>query len=91
MSISAQKNHPEPRSVRSVSIDEAAGILGVSRRTVYNRIRDGRLQTRRTFGGSQRPWHRIQRANAGRTACCTKSMTLRGGKFPNLPIPSEQC
>jgi len=54
MSISAQKNHPEPRSVRSVSIDEAAGILGVSRRTVYNRIRDGRLQTRRTFGGSQR-------------------------------------
>ena len=54
MSISAQKNTPEPRSVRSVSIDEAAGILGVSRRTVYNRIRDGRLQTRRRFGGSQR-------------------------------------
>ena len=54
MSVSAQKNTPEPRSVRSVSIDEAAGILGVSRRTVYNRIRDGRLQTRRTFGGSQR-------------------------------------
>ena len=53
MSIAAQKN-TEPRSVRSVSLDEAAGILGVSRRTVYNRIRDGRLQTRRTFGGSQR-------------------------------------
>ncbi len=54
MSISAQKNTPEPRSVRSVSIDEAAGILGVSRRTVYNRIRDGRLRTLRTLGGSQR-------------------------------------
>ena len=28
--------------------------LGVSRRTIYNRIRDGRLQTIRTLGGSQR-------------------------------------
>jgi hypothetical protein len=26
----------------------------VSRRTIYNRIRDGRLQTVRTIGGSQR-------------------------------------
>jgi excisionase family DNA binding protein len=54
MSISAQKNPLEPRAIRSVSIDEAAGILGVSRRTVYNRIRDGRLRTLRTLGGSQR-------------------------------------
>ena len=54
MSISAEKDQPEPRAVRSVSIDEAAGILGVSRRTVYNRIRDGRLQTVRTLLGSQR-------------------------------------
>jgi excisionase family DNA binding protein len=29
-------------------------MLGVSRRTIYNRIRDGRLQTIRTPGGSQR-------------------------------------
>jgi excisionase family DNA binding protein len=29
-------------------------MLGVSRRTIYNRIRDGRLQTIRTLGGSQR-------------------------------------
>ncbi|MGH9140685.1 MAG: hypothetical protein ACRD2I_06035 [Vicinamibacterales bacterium] len=28
--------------------------MGVSRRTIYNRIRDGRLQTIRTLGGSQR-------------------------------------
>ena len=44
----------EPRIGRSVSIDHAAELLGVSRRTVYNRIRDGRLQTVRTLGGSQR-------------------------------------
>jgi excisionase family DNA binding protein len=45
---------PEPRIGRSVSLDHAAQILGVSRRTIYNRIREGRLQTIRTLGGSQR-------------------------------------
>ena len=44
----------EPQVGRSVSIEHAAQILGVSRRTVYNRIRDGKLQTVRTLGGSQR-------------------------------------
>jgi excisionase family DNA binding protein len=44
----------EPRIGRSVSLDHAAQLLGVSRRTIYNRIRDGRLQTIRTRGGSQR-------------------------------------
>ena len=44
----------EPRIGRSVSLDHAAGLLGVSRRTIYNRLRDGRLQTIRTLGGSQR-------------------------------------
>jgi excisionase family DNA binding protein len=39
---------------RSVAIDQAAQLLGVSRRTIYNRIRDGQLQTIRTLGGSQR-------------------------------------
>ena len=39
---------------RSVTIDEAATRLQVSRRTIYNRIRDGKLQTIRTIGGSQR-------------------------------------
>ena len=46
--------NPELRLGRSVSIDQAASLLGVSRRTIYNRIRDGRLQTIRTLGGSQR-------------------------------------
>jgi excisionase family DNA binding protein len=39
---------------RSVSIDQAAQLLRVSRRTIYYRIRDGRLQTICTIGGSQR-------------------------------------
>lgn len=39
---------------RSLTIDQTARRLGVSRRTVYNRIRDGRLRTIRTAGGSQR-------------------------------------
>jgi excisionase family DNA binding protein len=47
-------HHSEPRIGRSVSLDHAAELLGVSRRTIYNRIRDGRLQTIRTLGGSQR-------------------------------------
>lgn len=44
----------ETRLGRSVSIDQAAHLLNVSRRTIYNRIRDGRLLTIRTIGGSQR-------------------------------------
>ena len=44
----------EPRLGRSVSLDHAAELLGVSRRTIYNRIREGRLRTVRTLGGSQR-------------------------------------
>jgi excisionase family DNA binding protein len=39
---------------RSVTIDQAAVLLHVSRRTIYNRIREGKLQTIRTIGGSQR-------------------------------------
>ena len=54
MSHSTPENGFEPRIGRSVSLDHAAELLGVSRRTIYNRIRDGRLQTIRTLGGSQR-------------------------------------
>jgi excisionase family DNA binding protein len=51
--------HPEqpsyyPQLGRSVSIAQAIQILGVSRRTVYYWIGQGRLQTVRTRGGSQR-------------------------------------
>ena len=58
VSIQSQGDHNElinePRLGRSVSIDQAAHLLNVSRRTIYNRIREGRLQTIRTIGGSQR-------------------------------------
>jgi excisionase family DNA binding protein len=45
---------PVPQLGRSVTIQRAAEILGVSRRTVYYRISEGVLQTIRTRGGSQR-------------------------------------
>jgi excisionase family DNA binding protein len=44
----------EPHIGRSVSLDQACLVLRVSRRTVYNWIREGRLRTIRTLGGSQR-------------------------------------
>ncbi len=39
---------------RNLSLDQAAAEFHVSRRTIYYRIREGRLQTIRTMGGSQR-------------------------------------
>ena len=44
----------QPQLGRSISIEQAVQLLSVSRRTVYYRIRDGRLRTIRTLGGSQR-------------------------------------
>jgi len=56
--MAAMVQAPSPahdlRLGRSVSIEQAASLLRVSRRTIYNRIRDGRLQTVRTLGTSQR-------------------------------------
>jgi len=43
-----------PGAARSVSLVQAGQILGVSRRTLYYWIRDGRLHTLRTPMGSQR-------------------------------------
>ena len=40
--------------VQTVFVDHAAELLGVSRRTVYYWIRDGKLRTVRTPNGSQR-------------------------------------
>jgi excisionase family DNA binding protein len=42
------------RMPRSLLVAHAAALLGVSRRTIYYRIRDGKLRTVRTPGGSQR-------------------------------------
>jgi excisionase family DNA binding protein len=44
----------QPEVGRSVSIEHATQILRISRRTIYYYIRDGRLRTIRTLGGSQR-------------------------------------
>ena len=52
--LSYTQSEFQPQLGRSVSIEQAASLLGVSRRTVYYRIRDGRLRTIRTLGGSQR-------------------------------------
>ena len=54
MTLTAQKAHAELPFGRTLSLDQAAAFLGVSRRTIYNRIRTGRLETVRTLGGSQR-------------------------------------
>ena len=55
-----QLNDPKRPSIalpetlgRSVSLEQAARLLRVSRRTIYNHIRDGHLITIRTYG-SQR-------------------------------------
>ena len=53
-SLTFSQHEFQPQLGRSVSIEQAAQLLGVSRRTVYYRIRDGRLRTIRTIGGSQR-------------------------------------
>ena len=45
--------NPETKYGRSVSLMQAAALLQVSRRTIYNRSRDGQLATIRIHG-SQR-------------------------------------
>jgi excisionase family DNA binding protein len=51
--LSAPDTNPETKYGRSVSLMQAAALLQVSRRTIYNRIRDGQLSTIRIHG-SQR-------------------------------------
>ena len=70
-----------PQLGRSVTIQRAAEILGVSRRTVYYRISEGVLQTIRTRGGSQRGRriaHRLPRSALARPESRTPpKMTTR--------------
>ena len=51
--MTSVQSNPELKYGRSVSLMQAAAILQVSRRTIYNRIRDGHLATIRIHG-SQR-------------------------------------
>jgi excisionase family DNA binding protein len=71
--------------IRSVLVNHAAEILGVSRRTIYNRIREGRLKTIRTRCGSQRvlleSLEELMRERARRRPSSTRS-TRRTGAAP---------
>ena len=53
MTTESIPSSPELKFGRSVSLMQAAALLQVSRRTIYNRIRDGQLLTVRVHG-SQR-------------------------------------
>ena len=52
-----------PGAALSVSLVQVGRILGISRRTVYYWIRDGRLRTIRTPMGSQRVLMESVRSN----------------------------
>jgi excisionase family DNA binding protein len=49
-----QRDSQETNLERTLLIKQAAELLGVSRRTIYYRIREGRLRTIRTRCHSQR-------------------------------------
>jgi excisionase family DNA binding protein len=61
--------------MKTVSIDRAAEILQVSRRTIYNHIRRGYLQTIRTIGGQS------QRVTLESLALVQGSGRRRGERF----------
>lgn len=71
---------------KSVFVEEAAQMLGKSRRTVYYRIREGRLRTVRTPNGTQRVLvdsiEALRREEAGLTV---------PGAVASDTDPSEKC
>ena len=70
--------------LRSVLIPDAAELLGVSRRTVYYRIRAGTLKTVRTRGGSQRVlMESIEAALRARRRNATPSLTMEDTAEPD--------
>jgi excisionase family DNA binding protein len=74
-------------AMKTVSIDRAAEILQVSRRTIYNHIRRGYLQTIRTIGGQS------QRVTLDSLALLQGKGRRRGERFfvpqhaPSTPAP----
>ncbi len=70
---------------QSFLVEHAAVLLGVSRRTIYNRIREGKLRTVRTMGGSQRVLLEsieLLRAEAATGPAADVSGTDPSGKSP---------
>jgi excisionase family DNA binding protein len=72
---------------RSVTIDQAAALLHVSRRTIYNRIREGKLQTIRTIGGSQRVL--LSSLDESRRPLWSPATSEQAGDNAVLPARSE--
>ena len=67
----------------SVLIDHAMLMLGVSRRTVYYWIRQGRLRTIRTRGGSQR----VLVSSIGRLSGSHVSAACMSSSVPRVNLP----
>src|SRR6516164_10542705 len=78
-----------PSMVRSVFIMDAAALLGVSRRTVYYRIKAGRLMTVRTPCGTQRVLVESIQALLGAEAA--RSGVTAPGADASGTDPSERC
>ena len=72
---------------RSVFVDVAAALLGVSRRTIYYRIREGRLRTVRTRCGSQRIL--LDSIEALRREEAAKRAARRAARSQAEPLPLE--
>lgn len=66
----------------SLLIMDAARRLGVSRRTVYYRISEGRLRTIRTRGGSQRVLASSIEELLGNHASHAQALALQVQPFP---------
>ena len=81
---------PPAASLHSVFVEEAARMLGLSRRTVYYRIREGRLRTMRTRCGSQRVLLESIEGLMREEAAKRRARTVRIRTLPPLPtLPSE--
>ena len=69
-------------------MDDAATLLGVSRRTVYYLIRAGKLRTIRTMCGSQRVLlesiEELLRSRVSTTQGAAASNTVPSEKYPEL-------
>src|SRR5262245_43815332 len=77
--------------MKTVSIDRAAEILQVSRRTIYNHIRRGYLQTIRTIGGQSQRVTLESLAlvqGAGRRRGERFFVAERGGDTARIPEPT---
>jgi excisionase family DNA binding protein len=72
---------------RSVFVEEAATLLGVSRRTIYYRIREGKLRTIHTRCGSQRIL--TDSIEELRRAAAAKQAARRTSRSEAEPLPFE--